>query len=192
MVEELVKEIEALLELKVGDEGRLKHIWKSVETNKEIYQSDRKYVEFLASKYLVKNDITFQSDNEEKPVKPSKSEKNQRFSNLRRFETFDKIEKEEKETEKPTIKINSEKLVSENPLKIRSNWWYLLPILFDFIGGIIAYFIIRDDDSKKGKNCLLLGLILTLAKIGIGFLSTLFFSFSSIPIEGIDLPEFQI
>ncbi len=44
--------------------------------------------------------------------------------------------------------------------KPRSNWWFLLPILFGLIGGIIAYFVLRGDDPKKAKNCLYLGLIL--------------------------------
>jgi 4-hydroxybenzoate polyprenyltransferase len=47
------------------------------------------------------------------------------------------------------------------PERPRSNWWYLIPILFSLIGGIIAYFAIRRDDPKKAKNCLYLGLILT-------------------------------
>ncbi len=46
-------------------------------------------------------------------------------------------------------------------VKRRSSWWFLLPILFSVIGGIIAYFIIKEDDPKKAKNCLLLGAILT-------------------------------
>ena len=43
----------------------------------------------------------------------------------------------------------------------RSSLWSLLPILFNVIGGVIAYFIIKDDDPRKAKNCLLLGIILT-------------------------------
>ena len=43
----------------------------------------------------------------------------------------------------------------------RSNFWFLLPILFNVIGGVIAYFIIKDDDPRKAKNCLWLGIILT-------------------------------
>lgn len=43
----------------------------------------------------------------------------------------------------------------------RSSLWFLLPILFNVIGGVIAYFIIKDDDPRKAKNCLLLGIILT-------------------------------
>ena len=42
----------------------------------------------------------------------------------------------------------------------RSNWWYLLPIFLGIIGGIIAYFALRNDDRQKAKKCLYLGLIL--------------------------------
>ena len=45
--------------------------------------------------------------------------------------------------------------------KIRSRWWYLVPIFFGLIGGIIAYFAIRRDDPQKAKNCLWVGIILT-------------------------------
>ena len=51
------------------------------------------------------------------------------------------------------------------PEKQRSNWWYLLPIFFGIIGGIIAYFAIRKDDRTKAKKCLYLGLILLVVGI---------------------------
>ena len=53
------------------------------------------------------------------------------------------------------------------PEKIRSNVWFLLPILFGVIGGIIAFFILRQDDPRKAKNCLYLGIIFMI--IGIIF-----------------------
>lgn len=46
------------------------------------------------------------------------------------------------------------------PERPRSNLWFLLPIFFGIIGGVIAYFIIRNDDPKKAKNCLYLGIAL--------------------------------
>lgn len=46
-------------------------------------------------------------------------------------------------------------------IRKRSSLWFLLPIFFNVIGGVIAYFIIKDDDPQKAKNCLLLGIILT-------------------------------
>ena len=47
------------------------------------------------------------------------------------------------------------------PEKIRSRLWYLVPIFFGLIGGIIAYFAIRRDDPEKAKKCLWVGIILT-------------------------------
>ena len=66
------------------------------------------------------------------------------------------------------------------PEKPRSNWWYLLPIFFGIIGGIIAYFAIRKDDRKKAKKCLFVGLILLV--IGI-ILDLSFSTWNGIPIE---------
>jgi len=45
------------------------------------------------------------------------------------------------------------------PEKQRSNAWFLLPIFFGIIGGIIAFFVIRGDDPRKAKNCLYLGIV---------------------------------
>ena len=51
------------------------------------------------------------------------------------------------------------------PEKIRSRGWYLVPIFFGLIGGIIAYFAIRRDDPQKAKKCLWVGIILTAINI---------------------------
>lgn len=45
-------------------------------------------------------------------------------------------------------------------IKSRSSIWFLLPIFFNIIGGVIAYFVIKEDDPRKAKNCLYLGIIL--------------------------------
>ena len=45
------------------------------------------------------------------------------------------------------------------PEKRRSNFWYILPIILGIIGGIVAYFGLRNDDRKKAKNCIYIGLI---------------------------------
>ena len=45
------------------------------------------------------------------------------------------------------------------PEKSRSNAWFLLPIFFGIIGGIIAYFVLRHDDQRKARNCLYLGIV---------------------------------
>ena len=43
--------------------------------------------------------------------------------------------------------------------KTRSNAWFLLPIFFGMIGGIIAFFILRKDDPPKARNCLYVGIV---------------------------------
>ncbi len=48
---------------------------------------------------------------------------------------------------------------------IRSKWWYLVPIIFGLVGGVIGYFALRKDDPMKAKNCLILGGILTIINI---------------------------
>ena len=50
----------------------------------------------------------------------------------------------------------------------RSGLWYLLPILIGIIGGVIAYFVIKQDDPIKAKNCLKLGIILLIINIILG------------------------
>ena len=45
--------------------------------------------------------------------------------------------------------------------RTRSNFWYVLPIFGGIIGGMISWLAIRYDDPKKGRNCLILGAVLS-------------------------------
>ena len=56
------------------------------------------------------------------------------------------------------------------PEKERSNWWYLVPIFLGLLGGIVAYFALRNDDRRKAKNCLFLGIILGVIGITVNLL----------------------
>ncbi len=47
----------------------------------------------------------------------------------------------------------------------RSNAWFLLPIFLGIVGGIIAFFVLRQDDPVKAKNCLYLGIVLMIVGI---------------------------
>ncbi len=51
------------------------------------------------------------------------------------------------------------------PEKSRSNWWYLAPILAGVIGGLVAYFVLRNDEPVKGKTCLCISIT-----VGFGFI----------------------
>jgi len=55
---------------------------------------------------------------------------------------------------------------TENIEKTRSAAWYLLPIFLSIIGGgVIAYLVIRKDDPKKAKICLITGIAITAVSI---------------------------
>lgn len=60
-----------------------------------------------------------------------------------------------------------------------SSAWYLVPIFFGIIGGIIAWLIIKDDDQKKAKNCLMIGLFMIVIEVilYLTIFATLFASF---------------
>ncbi len=70
----------------------------------------------------------------------------------------------------------------------RSAWWFLLPIFFTIIGGIIEYFTIRSDDSRRAKDCLLLGIILFAMPLAILGIMIVFFSVSLSELEPIFYP----
>ena len=63
--------------------------------------------------------------------------------------------------------------MSENIARQRSKFWYILPIFLSIIGGVIAYFAIRQDDPSKAKNCLWLGIILFASYVAYYFVFSL-------------------
>lgn len=52
----------------------------------------------------------------------------------------------------------------------KSRWWYLAPIFLAVIGGVIAYLVLKDDDKALAKNCLYLGIILTVISFVLGII----------------------
>ena len=44
--------------------------------------------------------------------------------------------------------------------RVRSLWWILSPVFLHLIGGIIAYFVLRNNDPRLAKFCIQLGLLL--------------------------------
>lgn len=55
--------------------------------------------------------------------------------------------------------------------------WYLLPIFLSFIGGIIAWVCVKDRDPGMAKNCLILGIVITV----VPFLIVLLIGLVSLP-----------
>lgn len=56
---------------------------------------------------------------------------------------------------------NNTNVERKNPSKA----WYLLPIFFGILGGLVMYFIVRDDNKQMAKNGLILSVILTIVGI---------------------------
>lgn len=49
-----------------------------------------------------------------------------------------------------------------------SGAWYLVPLFFGIIGGIIAWAVTKDRDPKRARNLLIFGLVWSLVPILIG------------------------
>ena len=47
--------------------------------------------------------------------------------------------------------------------------WYLVPLFFGIIGGIVAYIGVKDDDKEMATNLLIFGIIWTLILFAISF-----------------------
>ena len=55
----------------------------------------------------------------------------------------------------------------------RSKTWYILPILLHIIGGVIAYYAVRQDDPRLAKRCLKVGLVFMGIQIVAGILTSI-------------------
>ena len=49
----------------------------------------------------------------------------------------------------------------------RSRWWYLAPLFLAIVGGVVAYFAVRRDDPRLARNCLVLGVALTVVSVAV-------------------------
>lgn len=58
--------------------------------------------------------------------------------------------------------------------RTRTKAWYLVPIFLGIIGGLIAYFAVKNDDPKLGKNCFIVGIIMFVINIIAGIFMILF------------------
>ncbi len=56
----------------------------------------------------------------------------------------------------------------------KSVLYYLLPAFFAIIGGVVALLILRNSDPKKGRNCIILGVIGSAIAIGYDYVAETF------------------
>ena len=45
-------------------------------------------------------------------------------------------------------------------VRARSKWWYLLPIGLGIIGGLVAFLVLRKEDSDLAKDCFIWGIVI--------------------------------
>ena len=49
--------------------------------------------------------------------------------------------------------------------KSPSKAWYLLPIFFGILGGLVMYLVVKNDDKRMAKKGLILSVVLTIIGI---------------------------
>ena len=72
------------------------------------------------------------------------------------------------------------------PMERISGWWWLLPIFLSWLGGLIAYLVLKDRNRKTATYMLIFGIVWTIGAliIGIaiaGLIFGLFGSFTPLP-----------
>ena len=85
------------------------------------------------------------------------------------------------------IMENNTNIVRKNPSKA----WYLLPIFFGLLGGLIMFFVLKDENRQMAKNGVILGVVLTVVGIMLVVVTQLAF-ISTMPSVWICLIDWKI
>ena len=218
-MQSLLDDVNELLSKKYGDTSRLLHIKETIEKNKILYTSDRKFLSDLCKTHLGQKNPEVKK---QKYVKDSKKLDDQLYSvNENTVINENTIGNDESNLDMHKIRESNifcnncgSKILEktqfcmecgnslDNPSQTNisttpqsypqysrqggkpSATWYLLPIFFSIIGGIIAWACIRDRDPRMAKNNLILGIILTVLPIIVVLI--IFLGFITIPYSGLD------
>ena len=235
-MQSLLDDVNELLSKNHGDESRLLHIKETLEKNKILYVSDRKYLTDLCKrhlnqknpevkkqvflKYSQKSESELYSENEnvvnENVVNENVVNENVVNENVVNENTLinenTKLNLDTNNISKNNLFCNNcgSKILentqfctecgsslnnspqtnstpqSQHPIQgvKPSAAWYLLPIFFSVIGGIISWACIRDRDPGMAKNNLILGILLTVIPIIVGVVLAL--GMMAIPYSGLD------
>ena len=54
--------------------------------------------------------------------------------------------------------VTSDAIPAPTPVKKVSSWWWLLPIFFGWIGGLIAWLVVKETDKKMAVTLLWVGI----------------------------------
>ena len=250
-MQSLLDDVNELLSKNHGDESRLLHIKETLEKNKILYVSDRKYLTDLCKRHLNQKNPEVKKQVFLKYSQKSESELYSENENVVNENVVNENVVNENVVNENVVNENvvnenvvNENVVNENTIinenteinlddrniqgnnlfcnncgsKILENTqfctecgsslnnspqtnsstqsqypiqggkpsaaWYLLPIFFSVIGGIISWACIRDRDPHMAKNNLILGILLTVIPIIIGVVLAL--GMMAIPYSGLD------
>ena len=72
---------------------------------------------------------------------------------------------------------------NSKPVKKPSKAWYLVPIFFGIIGGLVMYLVLKDQDGKMAKKGLIVGIILTVGGFVVGIIAGILMAVLSHPLS---------
>jgi len=159
--------------MKVGDRNKLQVIKARAEQGRITYELDRKYVEKLMAYYNYDEpppqQKPYQSPPQQKPYQPPPQQNNpnscstcgNQISVGDTFCTNCGTQNNNQQQSQPPPQHPQQNYVQGKP----SAAWWLLPIFFSFIGGIISWVCIKDRDPRMAKNTLILGILITVVPI---------------------------
>ncbi len=145
-----IKEIDDLIKLGIGDSQRLSYIKGMLLQERDLYNSDKKYLEKLNLIRDTKLDPSTSTNN---------INEHQPSSNV---QTTDKDESQS--TPVDDVTTPKEKVIIKYVYK-SSAAWYLLPLCLWILGGIISYACLRKRDPGRARNTLILGSVLSILPI---------------------------
>lgn len=191
----LLEDVEELLSKNYGDRGRLLHIKETLEKNKILYVSDRQFLTNLCKKHLEQKSPEYKN---QQRIKYSEKSDDMLYSeNENIVESNETVSDIPTESENKTFCTNCGNEILESsqfctncgtspnttlhtndskyqqysqPTQSAGGIWYLLPIFLGFLGGIIAWIVIRNRNSNRARNCLILGIIMTVVPIVAAYL----------------------
>jgi len=141
--------------MKVGDRNKLQVIKARAEQGRITYELDRKYVEKLMAYYNYDEPPPQQNNPN------SCSTCGNQISVGDTFCTNCGTQNNNQQQSQPPPQHPQQNYVQGKP----SAAWWLLPIFFSFIGGIISWVCIKDRDPRMAKNTLILGILITVVPI---------------------------
>jgi len=84
-----------------------------------------------------------------------------------------KLEQPKREESKPEPKdkfVFKDKQSTETLPTDESNTIWILPILLGWIGGVIMYFVLKDEDKERGLKGLYVGIVISVICSIVGFI----------------------